>query len=889
MDDLDAEIEQLERLDRQRIVSAEMRDQGRKALRDHLDVSEDWAQSSTKHDPLVVKALCDRKEGPPLQLVKDLECIQEGEKPVSLPVLHAARTMQALAAAPDSAFSESFLYSYYLVVREIYTADAPDWKVGGARAAIGGMASAFVTGECVRAILTFVRTLENTRGFLNEVAELLERKKQLEDQGISSKWCVVERDRMNWDFCSTVMVLLDNIALKLEKTGDEDQQALKPTQVAEFIDKAPGRISNAVADTVEGFSTVIRRAESLRLWERDEREKEEAIARATAKTAQTLFRAGSRQRRYERSETGHVVALGALDQGKAWAELAHKLLVAGNDATAIKKLAVMFKSVAQDVRGLLHPALSYLSTVLDRELAAASSEARSGWDPAEMIFAAVSYGYAKGFEDDRLRRAGIYLSEELSDLGRFRAGRPFHVDDGGNFSSVSETNVLQAFAQLLEHVERIPVDDDLTRRMLFFLNNIRRRFRSKGNESESRDYGWCLEEALEPAKPEFRTTAQSVLALDRINRMLDARINARVFRHFSVKHPADLKIPVLRSLVFPDFGLRFSPDGSREKSHWQEEPVARVLEKMRAHVLGLSGRGRSGAPLFSLILYGPPGTGKTTLVEALAKSANVPLVEISPSDIVSSGADIVERRARAVFKALSLLTRVVILFDEFDPVLKRRARANEMESNQQPTVFSFVTPGMLPKLKHLHDQADRRSFCYVLVTNLVGVLEGAAIRPGRFDCKLGIYAPDPVSRMGRLQNEALKVQSLIEWPEAFPDRIRHVVQGTGGATIQSLARRGWLLAPKEPKDWDYSPFGYLKKGEGFPTEISEVKAEAKVWDEGSAELMDAESKKAAYREYEQGRWIREWEGSIAKAGSLGELEEVPERPKSDASRSDDKS
>jgi hypothetical protein len=41
--------------------------------------------------------------------------------------------MQALAAAPDSAFSEGLLYDYYEIVREIYTADVPDWCIGGAR------------------------------------------------------------------------------------------------------------------------------------------------------------------------------------------------------------------------------------------------------------------------------------------------------------------------------------------------------------------------------------------------------------------------------------------------------------------------------------------------------------------------------------------------------------------------------------------------------------------------------------------------------------------------------------------------------------------------------------------------------------------------------------
>ena len=47
-------------------------------------------------------------------------------------------------------------------------------------------------------------------------------------------------------------------------------------------------------------------------------------------------------------------------------------------------------------------------------------------------------------------------------------------------------------------------------------------------------------------------------------------------------------------------------------------------------------------------------------------------MEVTPSDIIVGGAEAIERRAKTVFEALSLLTRVVILFDEFDPVLWRR-------------------------------------------------------------------------------------------------------------------------------------------------------------------------------------------------------------------------
>jgi ATP-dependent 26S proteasome regulatory subunit len=53
---------------------------------------------------------------------------------------------------------------------------------------------------------------------------------------------------------------------------------------------------------------------------------------------------------------------------------------------------------------------------------------------------------------------------------------------------------------------------------------------------------------------------------------------------------------------------------------------------------------------------------------------------------------------------------------------------------------------MLPKLKALHDAAKKGRVVYLLATNLVGDLDEAAIRAGRFDAEVGLYPPDLLSR-----------------------------------------------------------------------------------------------------------------------------------------------
>jgi hypothetical protein len=409
------------------------------------------------------------------------------------------------------------------------------------------------------------------------------------------------------------------------------------------------------------------------------------------------------------------------------------------------------------------------------------------------------------------------------------------------------------------------IEPGLVNKMLHFFEDTR----AQPDPERQEKLGWYRHGSFSHSTDKGVTT-DAVLALAAINHMLDSHINTIILDHFTVKKEKDLqKIPELDQLFYPDYGLRLFPKlQSDSNALWQEETfklsapseiqwpdissltrkesVAIALEKMHAHVSKVD-RG-----LHSLVLHGPAGTGKTTLPESLALTCGVPLVEVTPSDIVVAGAEAIERRARTVFEALSLLTRVVILFDEFDPVLWRR---NPNDSNPR-TVFSFLTPGMLPKLKTLHDRTSKRSVAYILITNLIGGLDEAAVREGRFDEKIGIYPPDVLSRTGRLIDQCIVYRSKSKaTSNPDPNRLFEIVKLAGGCSMQTLSKRGWFTAPEDELKGN-TPFHYLFMDDSNKLTKPESEAELK--------LVEGEGK-TAIKEYTLWWWVQDWDQRISSS------------------------
>jgi ATP-dependent Zn protease len=213
-----------------------------------------------------------------------------------------------------------------------------------------------------------------------------------------------------------------------------------------------------------------------------------------------------------------------------------------------------------------------------------------------------------------------------------------------------------------------------------------------------------------------------------------------------------------------------------------------LLEQARQIVTLLRGvrafEEAGGEPLNGLLLEGPPGTGKTWLAKAISTEAGVPFFYIDGSGFQSTFIGIAPLKVMNLYrkarKAAKEYGASIIFIDEIDAVGSRGGVAQKREFNDQPSesskLFSrlpIMFGGMgqdmglmstlLVEMSGFSQEhgfwARKRAWWYktflrrkppkpqkrvltIGATNRIHALDPALLRPGRFDKKIRVDAPD---------------------------------------------------------------------------------------------------------------------------------------------------
>lgn len=176
-----------------------------------------------------------------------------------------------------------------------------------------------------------------------------------------------------------------------------------------------------------------------------------------------------------------------------------------------------------------------------------------------------------------------------------------------------------------------------------------------------------------------------------------------------------------------------------------------------------------------------------------------------------------------------------------DPSLRNIANELKEIRKKDDPKFRFLLAGMLPKFLKLHDAAKERSFVYFLGTNVLKDIDPAARRTGRFDLKIPIYHPCPLSRAGTFLYRLSNCVESAEKLDLFKDKIKlkhflEVILTTANEPASELAQKYF----NEKKE---NNFGYVlqKKGKYSPTlEKDKIEKMQKDFDENAENLDELE-------------------------------------------------
>lgn len=190
-----------------------------------------------------------------------------------------------------------------------------------------------------------------------------------------------------------------------------------------------------------------------------------------------------------------------------------------------------------------------------------------------------------------------------------------------------------------------------------------------------------------------------------------------------------------------------------------------------------------------VLLEGPPGTGKTLLAKAVSGEAGVPFFSISGSDFVEMFVGVGASRVRDLFQDAKKNAPCIVFIDEIDAVARRRGTGMGGGHDEREQTLNQL-------LVEMDGFGVNEGIIVMAATNRVDILDPAILRPGRFDRKVYVGAPDVRGR-----DEILHVHAKNK-PLGDDVDLKQIAQTTAGLTgadLENLLNEAAIYAARENK------------------------------------------------------------------------------------------
>ncbi len=208
-----------------------------------------------------------------------------------------------------------------------------------------------------------------------------------------------------------------------------------------------------------------------------------------------------------------------------------------------------------------------------------------------------------------------------------------------------------------------------------------------------------------------------------------------------------------------------------------------------------------------VILTGPPGTGKTLLAKAVAGEAGVPFYSISGSDFVEMFVGVGASRVRDMFSEAKKNAPCIVFIDEIDAVARQRGSGLGGGHDEREQTLNQMLVEM--------DGFDVNAGIIVMAaTNRIDILDPAILRPGRFDRKIMVGAPDVKGRLAILKVHAAHKPMA---DDVDLESLAKTTSGFTGADLENVLNEAAINAATRKHDFitnDDVKDAFIKEGIG---------------------------------------------------------------------------